>query len=596
MLGALLYLRLTSLRNLLLQRVRRLRQPKYLVGTAVAVAYFYFILIHRNGPAAPAASMAAQSMAQAGLLVSAATCGGLCLLAVILIAFLWIMPDEKPGLRFTEPEIAFLFPAPVSRRALIHFRLLSSQFAILFTSVLIAFFFNRSGYMGGNRALRAVGWWIILSTFDLHLNGTKLTLARLRKRSPRFLAWRIAVVAAIAAYAYAVFRSGIALVNAYAAGGQALFDSPGALIHQVLGSPAFFWLTLPFRLVVAPYFAAGLGEFAAALGPALLFLGLHYYWVSHTEARFEEGSIALAEKRAAAKAAMQRGEMPKIGNSRPKASPGPFPLSESGPPEVAFLWKNLLSVRSSLFSRRALMIVAALALWAAASLGPLLSRQARRNGGDYFSPMVMGFSAIVAVYTILLGPQIARQDLRGDLANADILKTYPVAGWRIALGQLLAPTLVLSSILWVLIVVAAAAADPLGTIEWLSPGVRLTAAVCLAAVAPFLCLIQLLVPNIAMVLFPGWYQATRSRGGGIEVIGQRMIFGIVQLLFALLVVVPSVLAALLVVFSSQWVLGAGPAIILATAAVLMILASESVVGIWWLGERFERFDLSVDTR
>ena len=50
MLGALLYLRLTSFRNLVIQRVRRLRQPKYLVGTAVAVAYFYFILIHRNGP------------------------------------------------------------------------------------------------------------------------------------------------------------------------------------------------------------------------------------------------------------------------------------------------------------------------------------------------------------------------------------------------------------------------------------------------------------------------------------------------------------------------------------------------------------------
>ena len=596
MLGALLYLRLTSFRNLVIQRVRRLRQPKYLVGTAVAVAYFYFILIHRNGPVGSPATMAAQTMAQAGAVVAAATCGGLCLLALVRIAFLWIMPAEKPGLRFTEPEIAFLFPAPVSRRSLIHFRLLSSQFAILFTSVLIAVFFNRAGPMGGNRAIRAVGWWIILSTFDLHLNGTKLTLARLRETGARLPIWRLAAVASLVAYVYAVFRSAAGLVSAYVSGPEALQVPPDAFLHQVLYSPSFFWLTLPFRFVLAPYYATGALDFAEAMGPALLFLGLHYYWVSHTEARFEEGSIALAEKRAAAKAALQRGEMPKIGTSRPKAAPGPFPLSASGPPEVAFLWKNLLSMRSAFFSRRVLMVVAVLALWAAASLGPLLSRHARQNGSDLYSPMIVGFTAMVAAYTLILGPQVARQDLRGDLANADILKTYPVEGWRIALGQLLAPTLILSVILWVLIVVAAAAADPVGRVAWLTPGVRLTATLCTAAAAPLLCFIQMLVPNTAMVLFPGWYQATRSRGGSIEVIGQRMIFGILQLVFALLAAAPAAVAAALVVFSSQWILGAGPAIVLATAAVLLILGSESVVGIWWLGERFERFDLSVETR
>ncbi|RFC43616.1 MAG: hypothetical protein DUW69_002173, partial [Verrucomicrobia bacterium] len=35
MLGALFYLRLTSLKNVVLSRVRRLKQPKYLVGAIV---------------------------------------------------------------------------------------------------------------------------------------------------------------------------------------------------------------------------------------------------------------------------------------------------------------------------------------------------------------------------------------------------------------------------------------------------------------------------------------------------------------------------------------------------------------------------------
>ncbi len=596
MLGALLYLRLTSFRNLVVHRIKRLRQPKYLIGTAVALAYFYFILIHRSGPAGSPSSVAAQSMAQAGLVAAAFICAGLCVLALVRIAFLWVFPAENPGLRFTEPEIAFLFPAPVSRKSLIHFRLLSAQFAILFTSVLIAFFFNRAGDLGGHRAIRAVGWWVILSTFDLHVNGTKLTLSRLRETSHRFLLWRLAVIAAIVGYATAVFRSSIHLVNEYMNGPEALRSTPEVFIHQILYSPLFFWLTLPFRFVLAPYFATTAGDFALAIVPALLFLGLHYYWVSNTEARFEEGSIALAEKLAAAKAATQRGEMPKLGNSKRKALAGPFPLSPSGPPEIAFLWKNLLSMRSALFSRRALLVLVMLALWGSMALGPLLSRQARANGSDYYSPAIVGFTAMIAVYTVLLGPQVARQDLRGDLQNADILKTYPVEGWRIALGELLAPTLVLTLILWLAIVMLAAAVDPVGKVEWLTPGVRITVTLCLAASAPFLCLIQLLVPNTAMVLFPGWYQATRGRAGGIEMIGQRMIFGILQLLFALLVAVPAAGAAALVVFSSQWIFGIGPAVVLATLAVLAIMVSEAVVGVWWLGERFERFDLSTESK
>ena len=596
MLGALLYLRITSFRNLVVQRVTRLRQPKYLIGTAVAVAYFYFILMHRNGPSGPASAVAAQASAGAGTAVAAVTCAGLCLAALVRIAFAWIAPAERPGLRFSEAEIAFLFPAPVSRKSLIHFRLLSSQFAIFFTAILIAVAFNRGGYLGGNRTTHAVGWWVILSTFDLHLNGTRLTLARLRETSRHFGLWRLAAVAAIAVYIFAVFHSGIGLLNAYVSGPAGAQLEPEALVHQILGSPVFHWLTLPFGIVLAPYFAPGVREFAVSLLPALLVMGLHYYWVCNTQAQFEEGSIALAEKRAAAKAAALRGEAPKLGGSKRRPLAGPFPLSPHGPPEVAFLWKNLLSMRSSLFSRRALFILALLAVWGAATLGPMLSRHARSSGLDPFGPIVMIFCAMVAVYTLLLGPQIARQDLRGDLANADILKTYPIEGWRIALGEVLAPTLILTLVLWLTIAASATAIDPLGNLGWLTPGVRLTASLCLAAAAPLICLIQLIVPNTAMVLFPGWYQASRSRGGGIEMIGQRMIFGVLQLLFALLVAVPAAGAAALIIFSSQWLVGVGPAIVLATAAVLTIMASEAVLGIWWLGERFEKFDLSKESQ
>jgi ABC-2 type transport system permease protein len=595
MIGALLYLRLTSLFNLVVYKLRRLRQPRYLIGTAVALAYIYFILMPRTMVGGRAAALPAA--AGAGAAGMAVICVGMSALAVLRILYAWMAPADKPGLRFSEAEIAFLFPAPVSRRTLIHFRLLSAQIAILFTSALMALFFNRFADLGGSRVLRAVGWWVILSTFDLHLTGTNLMLARLRERGAGFLFWRGTGIAAIIAYVAALLLSVAAYARAYpSVDFLSGFGAPHGFHQGLLASQPFRWLILPFRIVFGPYLAVGWRPFGLALGPALILLGLHYYWVLSSEAPFEEGSIALAEKRAAAKAAAQSGDFSKIGRAKPKARPGPFPLAPTGPPEIAFLWKNLLSMRSTLVNRRTLFVTAWLVLCLSFGLRPLLAHPSSGGGFAVFGPILVVFCGIVAVYTLLLGPQLVRQDLRSDLANADILKTYPIEGWRLALGELLAPTAVLTLSLWLSILVCTLAIDPGGAIAWLSPGLRLTCALCLGAVAPLVCLIQLIVPNSIMLLMPGWYQGTRTRGGGIELLGQRLIFGFAQLLMALIVAGPAVLAAVLVIFSAQFFVGLAGAIVVATVAVVTIFAGEAAVGLWWLGGRFERFDLSSELR
>jgi len=217
------------------------------------------------------------------------------------------------------------------------------------------------------------------------------------------------------------------------------------------------------------------------------------------------------------------------------------------------------------------------------------------SGGHVYAAGTLALCGAVAGYTLLAGPQIARQDLRNDLPNMDILKAYPVEGWRLALGELLAPAAVLSLVLWLCIGASAFAADPRGELEWLTPAVRVTIALCLGTAAPVLCLILLIVPNSMMLLLPGWYQSSRSRAG-IEQFGQRMILGIGQLLIALLVGAPAAGAAALIIFSSAWVLGAAPAVALATLVALGILVGEAAVGLWWLGEMFGKFDLSSEGR
>ena len=596
MFGAFLYLRATSLRNQVVHRLGRLRQPKYLLGALFAGAYFYFFVIRRVSGVGAAAALAPGTAQTAGMLAAGFICAVLCLIGLLRVAYAWIAPPEKAGLVFTEAEIAFLFPAPITRKALIHFRLLSTQLAILFSAALITIVFNRSGYLGGHRVLHAVGWWIILSTIDLHVNGTNLMLSRLRERSAHFLLWRMAAVAAIILYVAAVYLAASGLADSFLNGTGGMSDRADRLVRHLHDSAALYWLTLPFRIVLGPYLATGYREFAVAIFPALAVVALHYLWVSSTEARFEEGSIAIAEKRAAMRAAVQRGESPRIGGSKLKALAGPFPLPPRGLPEVAFLWKNLLSLRSAVFGRRTLVIALGVAGWVYFAMKPVMRLRSNSGQANAIGVFVLMGCGIVAAYTLILGPQIARQDLRNDLPNADLLKTFPLEGWRLALGELLAPTAILTAIIWLTIIGAAAALDPGGALAWLTPVVRGTVVLCLALAAPLLCMIQLIVPNLVMILMPAWYQSSRSRSAGIEMFGQRLLFGVVQLLFAVLVAVPAAGAAVLVYIASYWLLGISTGVVLATVAVVLILAGEAAVGLWFLGERFEKFDLSGDTR
>ncbi len=208
-----------------------------------------------------------------------------------------------------------------------------------------------------------------------------------------------------------------------------------------------YWLTLPFKIVLGPLLAAGWLEFMRALGPALVLLVAHYIWVVRAETSFEEASIALAEKRTALIAAMKEGKY-RLGTAKPKARHEPFRLaSTGGRPELAFLWKNLLST-SAFFRPRTFFVMAGVIVagWAWLMLSP---------GHRGTLAIVAGMSLVFAGYTLFFGPQVARQDLRSDLSHADILKSYPLRGWQILLGELLAPTAILTGLLWPTLLAAA---------------------------------------------------------------------------------------------------------------------------------------------
>ena len=90
-LRALLYLRLTTLRNMLLGTLRRLRQPKYLAGALAGAAYFWFFFFrhtHRGGgPNEVFSALLAPGQIE---LVAA-------LVFTLFLTLIWVTPSDHPG-------------------------------------------------------------------------------------------------------------------------------------------------------------------------------------------------------------------------------------------------------------------------------------------------------------------------------------------------------------------------------------------------------------------------------------------------------------------------------------------------------------------
>ena len=574
MIAALLYLQYHSFRNRLVNRFKRLKQPKYLIGAIVGGLYFYFYFfryLFRGFGGQPAGNLnyASEHLQLFELF------GALVLFVIVLLA--WMIPHERAALTFTEAEVAFLFPAPVTRRTLIHFKLMRSQLRIFFSILLLTLFSRR---FGGNAWIHALGWWLILSTLNLHFLGSSFARTMLldhgiSNRLRRLLVVGLAV--ALAGFVWIWARQTLpGLSSADTANLNATLD----YAQRVLTAGPALYLLYPFRLMVRPFLAPDAPVFFAALAPALLLFWLHYLWVIYSDVAFEEASVEASQKLAVRLAAARSGNW-QGAKKNPKAGRSWFKLAATGPATTALLWKNLIGVRQ-IFSPRLWIMLLVIIVVAGFTLGNV-------RAGQNLSFMAAILVAIALGYSLLLGPQLLRLDFRHDLPLADILKTFPLRGWQIALGEILAPVAVLAVFQWLLLLIGA------GLVLYL-PGkweaLFLAIAFCAAVLLPVLDFILLLIPNAAVLLFPSWIQTGKDNPRGIETTGQRLIFALGQLLVLALALLPAAAAFAGVFFMLNLAFGAAAAVPLAALAATIVLAAEAGLGVMLLGKLFERFDVT----
>jgi ABC-2 type transport system permease protein len=571
MVGAFLYLTVCSAKNRIRRRLQRLREPRYFIGLIVGVLYFYFALFRRSGSARVTSSGATQSALH---LVAGPVqfVGSMFLLVLALGA--WTLPGTGRPIAFSRPEVQFLFTAPVTRRGLLHYKLLRSQLGVFFGAA-VATLIMRPGSAAQGWTFM-IGLWLLLMVVRLHLMGVSLRRNSLAEhgRSGFVRQWLpvSCVVGVVGVLATAAARGWPALAAASSAG--SVFTE-----LQRLATSGIVGLVLwPFRALARLPLSVSPAAFWRELPPVLVLLAGNYVWVMRSDAAFEEASADHAEQRAQTRSA-----------PRPVARgtvSAPFRLAPDGPPEAAILWKNLILLGRYVSMRTLLRVLPLLVVLM------LIARNLAGAGG--IVAFLAALCVPLAAMTILFGPQMLRNDLRQDLANLAMIKAWPIRGAALIRGEVLAPTLVVSLSAWLFILAGAVLAGrlPIGSgVVAIVVLDRVSFATAAAIIAPALILSQTVIHNALAVLFPAWVTVGASRARGIDAMGQRLLMLAGITLMLTITVIPGAVAAWAVALIGFWLLGT-QLIVLPALMVALVVAAECWLATELLGRVFDRTDIS----
>jgi len=558
--GALLFLLARSVRGRILRMARRLREPKYLFGFLIGAGWTLFwvsrIFFSRVGGGDIQFGVPDQVIAElAGPLGQAIQLAG-ALGVAIAFAVWWAIPFGRNSLEYSEAELHLLLPAPVSRRSLIQYGILRSQPPIMLGAAIVTFF---SG--GGNPAglaARFLGLWLFFSAWDLHGKARGLWLARLGELPAkaawrkRILLWLVLLVAVV------VLVAGVGSIVLDALAGPLPQDSDGAPEWLREVGAAYVasawdgllgWMLTPFIWLIAPFFLGfaetSLLDVAVAWSFPLLVLLVHNEWVVRSQTRFEEA--ALDHARRSSKKLDPAAKFWK--RSQRSRSWHPFALPATGLPELAIVWKNLM-----IASRFPLVWMIALGAGAIALLAILVATSLLPA---WLAVVLQAIGGLMVVVAPLLSARSLRHDLRTDLLKVELIRPWPIEGWRMFLAQIATPVLLAmlqclaGATLYItidLLIVSGLLDINGGTTAFIAEVTHLppaiAAAVVFASVLPLSLMLAALatsVENLAALTFPSWVQLGLQKAQAASRVGQNLLVFFVLSLVITIGMAPGVL-------------------------------------------------------
>ena len=581
-----------SFKNRLKRRLARLREPRYLVPFLVSLLWFGSMVfrpilrgrMHYFGWPAMQPDVRDAIVFVAGLAI------------FVWVALLWILPSKRAALQFSPAETHFLFTAPVTRRQILHYKLLQAQVGILFGAGVSAFF-------SGARLWQMQGWsrlaglWLFFAVMYLHGIGASFVRTDFIDRGWSVVRRRGLTIAVVLVFVVAVVLGAREAWTGIVNSAGALFDKNGDISLDgvdalsralapagksgLVGVLLWPFLVLP-RLILATT-PAEFGRYAAS---GLVILLLHYLWVVRSDAAFEEASVELAEK-TAERRATRRETVRRGGPLVKKATRFPWQLKPKGPPETAILWKNLVNL-SRITPFRALF---ALGLFILAMLGWAIQLAAKSS--DALWVIAAMLLAGIAGFTSAFGPLFVRNDLREDLFRIDSIKTFPVAGHAIVWGEVLGAWVPLAAIQCIALALASGAYGFAG-----APGVEEVSGAWVCAIGaaallllPGLSLAAVALQNGLVLLFPAWVALGHGRARGFEASGQRILTLVGTMFMLTLFALPAIASGAAVAWALSRPLG--PMCLLVGGAIASgWIVFEVVLGCRFMGKVLDRIDPS----
>ncbi|MBC7844507.1 MAG: hypothetical protein H7099_19515 [Gemmatimonadaceae bacterium] len=568
---ALWYLYSRAWINRIRLQLRRLRQPRYIVGALAMFGYLGSLLFSQGARGVvtgdPNLLDFRQLLSIAGLSMA--------------VGAWWLAAPSDNALAFSNAEVYFLFPAPVKRRTLVQARLLSVQ-AILLMQVLIWTLLLRRGSGELPGVLRAIGLWTLFTTVSLHRLGA--TLARThapdvprRKPIAKIVAVMFIAVLTIASVraapmALAMWRSSLALSSYDTSRVIDRMLAGRVAIQSILNDPVVHALIWPIRAATAPTFAHSAGGWLLAMPGALLVLALHYFWILRDPQPFEELAVGSSARFADRVARMRRG----ASLTTLKPSRFRWDLSLQGRPAVALAWKNVTAAVRT-FRPRSLALAIVIVVIIAVLSGRSDNGFEFQDGG-LRSAFVTTYISVFAA-AVLTAPAWFRLDLRHDLAHLPFLKTAPLPAHTIIATEILtaaALTTVGMALLFGIpgFFLLRGMGGPLGDIGLASAIIG--AGCALGGIN----LLHITLYNAVALWLPAWVPLNQGGAstGGASVVGQVYIT-----LIGILATLALLLAAPTAAMWGVWLLLRNTRVPMTVVAAMALAVGLAIVILEWLG-------------
>lgn len=473
--------------------------------------------------------------------------GPLALIGMCVMQILF--SGNERGLYFSPAEVQFLFTAPLTRRQLLAYKVLSNLGVTIFIALFMGAAFR---VWSASLPAAIVGVFLLFSFMQLlamvlNLAGCALGAHAFNRQRQIALA-----ILGVALLAVVIHATGNPLEIGWTAWARDVQDTQ-------IGRIVLFPVRCFFEAFTAERLWPDLAQWTAL---SLVVLGVMLGVVFLLDAHYLEAAASASERIYARMERLRRGGgVASYSGASQLTLPRLPRWAGAGP----LAWRHFMGLLRAWKSLLVYVVV---------FLPLILFSWLGNTPGNERSAQVSALAVVLPFLSMLLyiGPASLRCDFRADIDRMDLLKALPLSPWFVALGQMLAPALLLTLLSWLI----------LGYLIVKQETDYLLLIAALMIPANFL---MIALENLLFL----WYPARLTSGAGdFRNFGRQMLIGISRLFLFLVAVSPAAIAGTIAYF----LLGRNA---LLAGAIAWLLATGVCFGCLGLvALAFQRFDVARD--